>query len=76
MGKENRKSKAVSEVQEKVKRCPCCKKLKSENDFYRDKGKIDGCDFYCKKCRRIVFKKKINKKFNTYYIFLTIGIKK
>ena len=33
-----------------MKRCPKCKELKSENDFYKNSYMKDGLSIHCKKC--------------------------
>lgn len=33
-----------------MKRCSCCKKLKPESEFYKNKHNKDGLHTYCKAC--------------------------
>jgi len=35
-----------------MKRCSCCKELKFETEFYKNKGKKDGLANDCKKCHK------------------------
>lgn len=37
-----------------MKRCSCCKELKSESDFGVNRSSSDGLHEYCKSCARLV----------------------
>jgi 5-methylcytosine-specific restriction endonuclease McrA len=36
-----------------MKKCPECKQIKPEEEFYKNKSKYDGLQSYCKKCIKI-----------------------
>ena len=39
-----------------LKRCPKCKKEKTEHEFYSSAGKNDGLDSWCIKCKKEYFR--------------------
>lgn len=55
----------------KEKKCPNCNELKPHTEYYRCSSMKDGCQVYCKICKKERFresKRKSDKKFNEKYL--------
>jgi hypothetical protein len=50
----------------KTKKCSHCHKLRELSEFYKNRSRFDGKDFYCRQCRTTTNLLNLEKKFKKF----------